>query len=104
MLPNPYILVADSNHALLVDPTPWLNANPIGSVPGGLKTTYSLPGVAQDFALAIDPDGTHFWTGDLQGSDNVWQVNTCSGQLGYSWSFKLGNDGLTVWGGLGSVW
>jgi hypothetical protein len=103
-LPDPYILVADKDYALLIDPTLWLNANPIGSVPGVLKTTYSLPGVVRDFALAIDPDNIHFWTGDVQGSDTVWQVNTCSAKIGYSWSLGLSAGGLTVWGGLGSVW
>lgn len=102
-LPDPYILVADNNYALLIDPTPWLSANPIGSVPAVLSQTYSLPGVVQDFALAIDPDNLHFWTGDLQG-DIVWQVNTCSAQIGYSWAPGLGSGALTVWGGLGSVW
>lgn len=104
-LPDPYILAADTGQALLVDPTPWLSANPIGSVPAVLTTTYSLPPLAEDFALAIDPDGIHFWTGDL-GTATVWQINTCTGQVGYQWNatrlVPLG--GLTVWGGLGSVW
>jgi hypothetical protein len=106
ILPDPYILVADEQQALLVDPTPWLNANPLGSVPGLLKTTYSLPGVVQDFSLAIDPDGIHFWTGDGNtGAATVWQANTCTGKIGYMWNTTVVSvGGLTVWGGLGSVW
>ena len=100
-LPATYILVADYDRALMIDPTPWLNASPIGSVPATVTTTYSLPGVGQDFSLAIDPDAIHFWTGDTGGQ--VRQVNTCSSQIGYSWP-SLGSNTLTVWGGLGKVW
>ena len=103
-LPDPYILAAAYGNALLIDPTPWLNANPIGSVMGTVKTTYSLPGVSPDFSLAIDPDGIHYWTGDVYDGGHVVQVNTCTGQIGYSWTLLNTGGGLTVWGGLGSVW
>lgn len=106
-LPDPYVLATASGQAVLLDPTPWLNANPIGSVPAVLTTTYSLPGIVSDFALAIDPDGIHFWTGDDGGSCEVLQVNTCTGESGYTWNTSCvvyGLGGLTVWGGLGSVW
>ena len=100
-LPATYILVADDDRALMIDPTPWLNANPIGSVPATVKTTYNLPGLTGDFSLAIDPDGYHFWTGSW--NNRIWQVNICSGQVGYSWS-SFADNTLTVWGGLGNVW
>jgi hypothetical protein len=100
-LPATYILVADDDRALMIDPTSWLNATPIGSVPATVRTTYSLPGVSQDFSLAIDPDAVHFWTGGTNG--RIWQVDMCSGQIGYFWLGHYNNT-LTVWGGLGNVW
>ena len=100
-LPGIYILVADADRALMIDPTPWLNASPIGTVPATVKTTYTLPGVSLNFSMAIDPDAMHFWAGDIDGK--IWQVNTCSGQIGYSWLADYDNT-LTVWGGLGKVW
>ena len=101
-LPDPYILVADYDYAVLVDPTPWLK-NPIGSVPGVVKTKYPLPGIPDNYALAIDPDGIHFWAGELTGP-HVLQVDICTAKVGYSWSASPISGGLTVWGGLGSVW
>ncbi len=99
ILPDPYLLVADNDYAVLVDPTPWLASH--GSVPGVVKTKYPLPGIPDNYALAIDPDARHFWAGSLTDG-NVVQVDICTGKVGYSWSYGTdGGGGLTVWGGLG---
>ena len=116
-LPDPYILAANGvrfgAEAVLVDPTPWLNATPIGSLPAVVSRMYTVPS-RLNFSLAVDPDRLHFWTGDVgfHGSTGgtVWQVDICSGQIGYSWNTPSnssplsGAAGLSVWGGLGSVW
>lgn len=104
VLPDPYILVADSNQAVLLDPTPWLNTG--GSMPALVTTTY--PAAYINHALAVDPDGMHFWVGDFgfhQG--HVSQINTCTGQLGYLWATPdpaWSVPALALWGGLGFVW
>jgi len=116
-LPDPYILVANGvtygAQSIMIDPSPWLIAKPIGSVQATVIKSYTIPSIL-DFSLAADPDREHFWTGDLgfYGSTGgtVWQVDTCTGAIGYSWktasfSYPLsGVGGLTIWGGLGSVW
>jgi hypothetical protein len=98
-LPDPYILVANTNQAVLVDASSWPGS------PGTVTKTYALSGVTQDFALAVDPDGKGFWTGDLQ-SNKVWHVNICTGKTDVSWLTNghqvLG--GLSVWGGVGHIW
>ncbi len=66
------VLVADSTAVLLLDQN------------GNLIQTYScasLPGCqGQLFAVAVDPSGTSFWTGDSY-SGNVWQVNLATGDV-----------------------
>ena len=66
------MLVADTNDVVLLDPH------------GNVLTTYpcsSLPGCQGGlFAMAIDPSGTSFWTGD-EISGYVWQVNIETGQV-----------------------
>ena len=47
---------------------------PVFGLPGMLKPS------AQLFALAIDPSGTSFWTGDTN-SGNIWQVDIATGNV-----------------------
>ncbi len=72
ILENNDVLVADTNDVVLLDPH------------GNVLTTYpcsGLPGCQGGlFAMAIDPSGTSFWTGD-EISGYVWQVNIDTGQV-----------------------
>ena len=72
ILQNNDVLVADTNDVVLLDP----NGNVLTSYPCS-----SLPGCQGGlFAMAIDPSGTSFWTGD-EISGYVWQVNIDTGQV-----------------------
>ena len=83
------VLVANSINALL------LNSS------GNVIQTYTLPGNGgSDFSLNLDPDGTHFWTGDF-ASQNVWQVNIATGAIDQQWNTGTGPStlyGLSVFG------
>lgn len=47
--------------------------------------TYTLPGNAgSDFALALDPNGTDFWTSD-GANGTVWEVNIATGAIDEQW-------------------
>jgi hypothetical protein len=66
------VLVADSTNDYLLDPN------------GNIIQTYScasLPGCqGQLFAIAVDPNGTDFWTGDSYSGD-IWEVNIATGAV-----------------------
>jgi len=72
ILPNGNVLVADSESDIMLDP----NGNVIG--------TYScadLPGCSGElFAIALDPDGLSFWTGDAFSGD-IYRVDIASGTV-----------------------
>ena len=72
ILQNNDVLVADTNDVVVLDPDGnVLNTYPCSNLPGcqgGL------------FAMAIDPSGTSFWTGD-EISGYVWQVDIGTGQV-----------------------
>ena len=72
IMSNGDVLVADSNAVLELDQ----NGNQIASFPCS-----SLGGCAGGlFAVAIDPSGSSFWTGDVF-SGNIWQVDLATGQV-----------------------
>ena len=75
------VLVADSSAVLLLDQN------------GNVIQTYScssLPGCqGQLFAVAVDPSGTSFWTGDSISGD-VWQINTATGAVMQTINTDLG--------------
>ena len=68
ILPDNSVLVADSEFAVHVDPS------------GQVVQTYTAPGVVELFALNLDPDGTSFWTADLQNA-TVYKFDIASGSL-----------------------
>jgi RHS repeat-associated protein len=72
ILPDGDVLVADSASDLLLDPS------------GNVIETYacsSLPGCQGElFNVALDPDGTSFWTGDAISGD-VWRVDLATGDV-----------------------
>jgi hypothetical protein len=72
ILQNGDLLVADSDSDILLDPN------------GNVITTYScsnLPGCGGElFAIALDPDGLSFWTGDA-AAGNLWRVDIASGDV-----------------------
>jgi hypothetical protein len=72
ILPNGNVLVADSESDIMLDP----DGNVIG--------TYScadLPGCSGElFAIALDPDGLSFWTGDAFSGD-IYRVDIASGAV-----------------------
>ena len=72
ILANGDVLVADSSADFLLDQ----NGNVIQSYPCS-----SLNG-CQDglFAIAVDPSGTSFWTGDSTSGD-IWQINLATGAV-----------------------
>jgi hypothetical protein len=72
ILPNGNVLVADSESDIMLDP----NGNVVG--------TYScadLPGCSGElFAIALDPDGLSFWTGDAFSGD-IYRIDIASGDV-----------------------
>ncbi len=88
------VLVADSTAVYMLDQN------------GNVIQTYScdsMPGCqGQLFAVAVDPSGTSFWTGD-SFSGNIWQINLATGAVmrtinsGSGFLFGLSvDDELTV--------
>jgi hypothetical protein len=72
ILPNGNVLVADSESDIMLDP----NGNVIGSY-----ACADLPGCSDElFAIALDPDGLSFWTGDT-ASGNVYRIDIASGDV-----------------------
>ncbi len=88
------VLVADSTAVYMLDE----NGNVIQSY-----SCDSMPGCqGQLFAVAVDPSGTSFWTGD-SFSGNIWQINLATGAVmqtinsGSGFLFGLSvDDELTV--------
>ena len=72
ILPNGDVLVADSSQVVELDSS------------GNVINTYqcsNLPGCqGQLYGLALDPNGTSFWTGDAF-SGLIWQVNIATGAV-----------------------
>lgn len=72
ILKNGDVLVADSESDIMLDP----NGNVIGSY-----SCADLPGCSNElFAIALDPDGLSFWTGDT-ASGNVYRIDIASGNV-----------------------
>jgi hypothetical protein len=80
------VLVADSTNDYLMDP----NGNVIhtyscilgATAPSNppANTSYITSCQGQLFSVAVDPDGTDFWTGDSY-SGNIWEVNIATGAI-----------------------
>ncbi len=98
ILANGDVLVADSGQDYLLDPS------------GNIIHTYSclptqtdpgLPGCqGQLFSVAVDPDGTDFWTGD-SFSGLIWEVNIDTGAVVQTINTNSGSlYGMTVKGEL----
>jgi hypothetical protein len=88
ILPDQTVLVADSDTVVHLNNT------------GSVITTYTLPGNPTGlFALSLDPNGTDFWTSDLNSGDavfgTIWEVNIATGAVD-----KTINTGLNPIGGL----
>jgi len=66
VLPNGNVLVADSNAALQLDPS------------GTIIHTYTPCDCGSLFSLNLDPDGLHFWVGDVS-SGNIYQIRIADG-------------------------
>lgn len=61
--------------------------------------TYTGGGLGTDFALNLDPNGTAFWTADING--NVAEFDIATGALLHKWSTGSGSSsvfGLVVFG------
>src|ERR1700722_1487770 len=72
ILPNGNVLVADSESDIMLDP----NGNVVGSY-----SCANLPGCSDElFAIALDPDGLSFWTGDT-ASGIVYRIDIASGDV-----------------------
>ncbi len=72
ILPNGDVLVADSESDIMLDP----NGNEIGSY-----SCSDLPGCSGElFAIALDPDGLSFWTGDA-ASGEIYRIDIASGDV-----------------------
>lgn len=68
ILPSGEVLIADSGQVVR------LNSS------GSVAQTYLLPGETSLFALNLDPDGTSFWTADINTAD-VLKVDISSGAV-----------------------
>jgi hypothetical protein len=84
-----YVLRADSTQATLLTPS------------GAIFRNYTLPGLSgNDFALALDSNGTDFWTADANTSNGtIWEVNIATGHIDEQ--FNCGGcptGGLSVFG------
>ena len=88
------ILASQENGTIaLIDPTT-----------GNILKTYTLAGAGFTFALNLDPNGTDFWTADINTGE-VWEVNIVSGAIDENWfsSYHSGSEpitGLVVFGQL----
>jgi streptogramin lyase len=68
ILPDTTVLVADGTNVKRLDAS------------GVLIHTYTIPGEGRLFALNLDPNGTSFWTGDINTGDIV-KLNIASGAV-----------------------
>jgi len=87
-LPDGDILIADSNAALLLN-----------GATGAIKTTYTPTGnPISIFALNLDPDGTSFWTADLN-TGTVYKFDIASGTQLLTFTSQSGAaSGLAIFG------
>jgi len=69
------VLVADTDRVVRLDSS------------GAQVQSYTLPGATFLFALNLDPDGTSFWTADLN-SGQVYKLDIQSGTILQNWSGK----------------
>lgn len=67
------VLVADTSAVIRLDAS------------GAQVQTYTIPGTTLLFALNLDPDGTSFWTADLN-SGQVYKLDIQSGAILQNWS------------------
>jgi hypothetical protein len=65
---------------------------------GNVIQTYTPPGTSFLFAMNLDPDGTSFWTGDINTGE-VWQIDIATGNVLNEWN----SSANTVLGGLAVV-
>jgi len=83
-------LVAHSSNVLRLDST------------GAVAQTYTIPGSTTLFALNLDPDGTTFWTGNIDSTGKVFHVKISDGTVLGSFNTVSpgGNDlaGLSIFG------
>ena len=87
------VLVADTDRVVRLDAT--------GAVAQQYTTSNTFAGeqISTLFALNIDPDEKSFWTADIGGTNNVYQVDIASGSMLVK--FNAGNGsvaGLSVYG------
>lgn len=69
LLPGGGALVAHSTNVLRLDAT------------GAVVQTYTIPGSTTLFALNLDPDGTSFWTGNIDSTGKVFHVRISDGAI-----------------------
>jgi streptogramin lyase len=83
-------LVAHTSNVLRLDST------------GAVTQTYTIPGSTQLFALNLDPDGTSFWTGNIDSVGKLFHVRISDGFVLGSFNTVSpgGNDlaGLSIFG------
>ena len=63
------VLVADTDQVVHLDSS------------GNIIKTYTLSGGDNLFALNLDPDGTSFWTGNIDSDGELWEVDIDSGAI-----------------------
>lgn len=81
ILPSGGVLVANSMQVVQLDPT------------GLLVQTYTPCECSTLFALSLDPDGTSFWTADIDSAE-VFKIDIASGSV--LESFNTGTPGLVA--------
>jgi hypothetical protein len=80
-------LVADTDRVVRLDSS------------GNVVQTYLLGNPNVLFALNLDPNGTSFWTAELDTSGQVFKVNIASGAIEEQWTGNTGGvSGLSILG------
>lgn len=92
LLSNGNLLVANS-----------VNVHEFNSA-GSIIQTYTISGASSLFALNLDPDGTSFWTGDIN-TGNLYKINITTGALEQTISTGGGGNlfGVSVFGEITQV-
>jgi sugar lactone lactonase YvrE len=87
--PNGDVMVACTNNAYRVDST------------GALAQTYSVGNAGGLFALNLDPDGTHFWTGSTY-TNKLYKVDITTGAIDQTID-TAADSGIQLLGGVSKL-
>jgi DNA-binding beta-propeller fold protein YncE len=86
--PDGSVFVADTDRVLHLDKN------------GNIIQTYTPAGGTALFALNLDPDGTSFWTGNINAVGQLWKIDIATGSILHTFGTTPAFDvaGLAVFG------